>query len=81
MMVLKDHITSEDLIQAKAAKLVGLTQPRISVLMRGTINFFTIDTQINMLAATGMKIDVLITKQRDLIFLRRASGTGTARLS
>src|SRR5258706_11428305 len=36
--------------RAKAANLLGVTQPRISDLMRGKIDLFSIDTLVNMLA-------------------------------
>jgi predicted XRE-type DNA-binding protein len=44
MMALKDHIARTGLSQAKAAKLLGVTQPRISDLMRGKIELFGLDT-------------------------------------
>jgi predicted XRE-type DNA-binding protein len=35
MMALKDHITRKKLSQSQAAKVFGVTQPRVSDLMRG----------------------------------------------
>ncbi|MGY3590393.1 putative XRE-type DNA-binding protein [Bradyrhizobium sp. USDA 4341] len=35
MMALKDHIARTGLSQSEAAKLLGVTQPRISDLIRG----------------------------------------------
>jgi predicted XRE-type DNA-binding protein len=40
MMALKDHIARTGLSQSEAAKLLGVTQPRISDLMRGKIELF-----------------------------------------
>jgi len=37
MMALKKHITSAALSQSQAAQLFGVTQPRVSDLMRGKI--------------------------------------------
>ena len=60
MIALKKHITAEGLTQAEAAKLLGVTQPRISDLMRGKINLFAIDSLVAMLAAAGLHIEVQI---------------------
>ena len=56
MMALKSHLTRSQLTQAEAASLFGVTQPRISDLLRGKINLFSIDTLINMAAAAGMRV-------------------------
>jgi predicted XRE-type DNA-binding protein len=49
MMALKDHIARTGLSQSKAAKLLGVTQPRISDLTRGKIELFSLDTLVNMI--------------------------------
>jgi predicted XRE-type DNA-binding protein len=48
--------------QAQAAKKFGVTQPRISDLMRGKIDLFAIDTLVNMLGAAGLHMDMQIGK-------------------
>lgn len=62
MMALKDHIAKEGLSQSKAAKLFGVTQPRISDLMRGRIDLFAIDTLVNMLTTAGLRVELHIAK-------------------
>lgn len=62
MLALKDHIASEGLSQTKAAKLFGVTQPRISDLMRGRIDLFAIDTLVNMLTTAGLRVELHIAK-------------------
>jgi predicted XRE-type DNA-binding protein len=62
MTVLTDFILSEGLTQAEAAKKFGVTQPRISDLMRGKINLFAIDTLVNMLGAAGLHMEMQIGK-------------------
>lgn len=62
MMALKDHIGRNGLTQAQAAKIFGVTQPRVSDLMRGKINLFAIDTLVNMAATAGLHVDVRIRK-------------------
>lgn len=62
MMALKDHIAGEGLSQAQAAKTLGVTQPRISDLMRGKIDLFGLDTLVNMLSAAGLQVEMSVTK-------------------
>ncbi|HTX51244.1 MAG TPA: XRE family transcriptional regulator [Caulobacteraceae bacterium] len=62
MIALKDHIASEGLSQGQAAKLFGVTQPRVSDLMRGKIELFGLDTLVNMLAAAGLHVEVSVQR-------------------
>jgi predicted XRE-type DNA-binding protein len=62
MIALTEHIKQEGLTQAQAAKLLGVSQPRISDLNRGKIDLFSIDTLVNMLSAAGLHIEVQIAK-------------------
>lgn len=58
MMELGEFIRRKHLTQAQAAKFFGVTQPRISDLVRGKIGQFTIDTLVTMLARAGRKVVV-----------------------
>jgi predicted XRE-type DNA-binding protein len=60
MMALKDHIAREKLTQKAAAEVFGVTQPRISDLMRGKINLFSLDMLVNMLATAGLHVELQI---------------------
>ncbi|MGZ8217840.1 helix-turn-helix domain-containing protein [Methylomagnum sp.] len=60
MMALKTHIVRAGLNQSEAAKLFGVTQPRISDLMRGKINLFGLDALVNMAAAAGLRIEMRV---------------------
>ncbi len=62
MMALKKHITSTALSQSQAAKLFGVTQPRVSDLMRGKINLFGLDALVNMAAAAGLHVEMRVLK-------------------
>ncbi len=62
MMALKDHIAREGLTQTQAAKVFGVTQPRVSDLMRGKIELFSLDTLVNMLTSAGLHIEVHVAK-------------------
>ncbi len=54
MTALKNQITRAEMSQAQAAKLFGVTQPRISDLMRGKINLFGLDALVNMATAAEL---------------------------
>jgi predicted XRE-type DNA-binding protein len=62
IMAIKSHITETGISQAEAAKLLGVTQPRISDLMRGKINLFGLDALVNMAAAAGLHIEMRISE-------------------
>lgn len=54
MIDLARYIEKHQMTQAQAADLFGVTQPRISDLMRGKINLFSLDMLIDMAEAAGM---------------------------
>jgi predicted XRE-type DNA-binding protein len=58
MMTLAEYITHTKLNQSEAARLFGVTQPRISDLMRGKINLFALDALVNMATAAGLHIEM-----------------------
>jgi predicted XRE-type DNA-binding protein len=58
MTALKDHITRTGMSQAQAARLFGVTQPRVSDLMRGKISLFALDALVNMATAAGLRIEM-----------------------
>jgi len=60
MLALRDHIERKGLSQSQAAKLLAVTQPRISDLIRGKIDLFAIDTLVNMLASAGLGVEMRI---------------------
>lgn len=57
-------IDERGLTQAEAARLFGVTQPRISNLVRGRIDLFSIDTLVDMLARAGVQVDVVFSTLR-----------------
>jgi predicted XRE-type DNA-binding protein len=62
MVALTRHIKREKWTQAKAAKLLGVTQPRISNLMRGKINAFSLDLLVGMATAAGLRVTMRVQK-------------------
>ena len=64
MMELSSYIERHGLTQAQAADLLGVTQPRISDLMRGKINLFSLDMLLNMAASAGMSPVLKLSRPR-----------------
>ena len=62
MATLRKVIESKRMTQAQAATLFGVTQPRISDLVRGKIDLFSIDTLVDMLARAGFHVDLLVER-------------------
>ncbi|HID1023457.1 TPA: helix-turn-helix domain-containing protein [Klebsiella michiganensis] len=60
MMALEKKIRDHGWTQAEAAHRLGVTQPRVSDLMRGKINVFAIDTLVNMLTAAGLHVEMRV---------------------
>ena len=61
MIELTRVMQARGLTQA-AAKLLGVMQPRVSDLMRGKIERFSIDTLIAMLAQAGVGVTVKVRR-------------------
>ena len=60
MIALKQHITREGLTQSQAAKVFGVTQPRVSDLIRGKIDLFGLDSLVNMATAAGLRVEMRV---------------------
>ncbi|MBI3793548.1 MAG: XRE family transcriptional regulator [Nitrospinae bacterium] len=64
MMEITKFIEGKKMTQAKAARFFGVAQPRISDLMRGKIQMFTVDTLISMLAHAGVNVGIVLSKKK-----------------
>ena len=64
MMALTGYIEEKKITQSRAATIMGVSQPRISDLIRGKIGLFTIDALVNMVTAAGLKVDIDVTAGR-----------------
>lgn len=63
MIELTRLIEAQGLTQSAAAELLGVTQPRISDLMRGKIDRFSVDSLIEMLGRAGACVSVVVTRR------------------
>lgn len=56
MVRLAQLIEKRGLTQAEAAQVLGVSQPRVSDLIRGKIDLFSIDTLVLMLTKAGLEV-------------------------
>ena len=64
MIHLRKTIEAKGMKQAEAAKLLGVTQPRVSDLYKGKIHLFSIDTLVDMLAHAGVHIRLVVASPK-----------------
>lgn len=60
MIALEQHIRAKGWTQTEAARRLGITQPRVSDLLRGKINLFALDTLVNMAVAAGLHVELRV---------------------
>ena len=60
MVALKTIIKARGWTQAEAARHLGVTEPRVSDLLRGRIGLFGLDSLVDMVAASGHAVDVRV---------------------
>jgi predicted XRE-type DNA-binding protein len=64
LIQLQKAITARGLTQTKAAKLLRVTQPRVSDVLRGRIDLFSTDSLIDMLARLGVHVRFVLKSSR-----------------
>ncbi|MFO7883586.1 MAG: XRE family transcriptional regulator, partial [Desulfobacteraceae bacterium] len=62
MLEIRKYIKENKMTQKEASIKMGATQPRISDLMRGKIDLFTIDMLVSMLEKIGIDVEVSLNK-------------------
>lgn len=60
VIALKRRIAEWDITQKEAAKRLGITQPRLNLLLKGKINEFSLDALIGLLAPAGLEIEFTV---------------------
>ena len=63
MIQVRQLIKARHLTQVAAARLFGVSQPRMSDLVRGKIDLFSIDALVKMLASAGVGVTISIRPQ------------------
>jgi predicted XRE-type DNA-binding protein len=60
MIALVQWFNACGLTQAAAAKVLGVTQPRLNQLLKGKIEIFSLDALVNMATSAGMRVGLSI---------------------
>jgi predicted XRE-type DNA-binding protein len=77
MIAISTVIRERGLTQARAARLFGVTQPRVSDLMRGRIELFSIDSLVEMLGRAGLGVSVVVKKPRRKSYASYSATSGS----
>ena len=60
MSKIEDFVRSSGLTQKECAARMGVTQPRLSDLLKGKIDKFSLDALANILGHAGMRVRLLV---------------------
>ena len=60
ILEIRKRIEIEDWTQVETAKLLGISQPRVSELLNGKLSKFSLDSLVNMLATLGGNIKLKV---------------------
>jgi predicted XRE-type DNA-binding protein len=60
MAAINDTVRGWNTTQARAARRLGITQPRLSDLLRGKINKFSLDTLMTLATRAGLKVKIQV---------------------
>jgi len=59
-----DKLRERKLTQSEAAELLGVTQPRVSNLVRGRLTLFSLDALVDMADRAGLHTKVVVRPKR-----------------
>jgi predicted XRE-type DNA-binding protein len=62
LIQVQKRIETRGLTQSETAKLLHVTQPRVSDLLRGRIDLFSSDSLIDMLAHLGVRVRLVLKR-------------------
>lgn len=60
LSTIQDRIREDGMTQSQVARLLGVTQPRVSDLVRGRIDLFSVEALVDMLIQLGMRVEVRV---------------------
>lgn len=58
MIAITEKVRGWNTTQARAARRLGITQPRLNDLLHGKINKFSIDTLLTLATRAGLKVKI-----------------------
>ena len=59
---IKARIARLALTQVEAAQMLGITAPRLNLLIHGHVEYFSVDALINLTARLGLNVRLRITR-------------------
>lgn len=62
MIRIEDLVRRSGMTQQAAARMLGVTQPRLNQLLKHKIELFSLDALVNMLAKAGMRVELKVKK-------------------
>jgi len=62
MIAIEKYYRAGGFTQARAAKRLGITQPRFNALLKGKIDLFSVDALVNIAARAGLNVRLVIRK-------------------
>lgn len=62
MNQIEDYVVNSGMTQQQSAKTLGVTQPRLNLLLKGKISEFSIDALVNMAAKAGMQVEMKVKR-------------------
>ncbi len=65
MIQVQKRIAAASYRQTEVARILSITQPRVSDLLRGRIDLFSTDTLIDMLARLGVSVRLVLKPSRN----------------
>lgn len=62
MMRVDDLYRKSGMTQAAAARVLGLTQPRLNALLKGKIGLFSLDALVDIATRAGLDVRLVVKK-------------------
>jgi predicted XRE-type DNA-binding protein len=62
LIAIEQRVRGWNLTQAEAARRLGVTQPRLSDLLRGRIESFSLDALVSLAAKAGLSVGITISE-------------------
>jgi predicted XRE-type DNA-binding protein len=62
LLEIETHVKKSGLTQQRAAKSLGITQPRLNQLLKHKIKMFSLDALVNIATHAGMRVKLSVKK-------------------
>ena len=62
MMCIEDFCRQSGMTQGAAARVLGITQPRLNALLKGKIGQFSLDALVNIARRAGLDVRLVVRK-------------------